>query len=155
MSHQTTMNGQHNGASPTSGVGSNLAGLTHDLMTLGELQCQLIGVDLREVLSKSIVPAMVIVGSILLGLGTMPVILLGIGWSLVNLAGFSIGVTFLIVSLIALILAASATWWGLTRLIHALGTLQRSQSELAENLRWVKRALLQQDTRSEVYRQRV
>ena len=147
------MNCQPASESPASKVGSNLAGLTHDLMTLGELQCQLIGVDLREGLSKSIVPGVILVGAVLLALGTMPVVLLGIGWSLVNLAGFSVGVTFLMVSLVALVVAGLAAWWGVTRLIDALSVLLRSQRELTENLSWVKKALLQQNTRSELYRQ--
>lgn len=85
------MNGRKPSESPASQVGSNLAGLTHDLITLGELQLQLIGVDLREGLSKGLLPGFVIFSAVLLALGTMPVILLGIGWSLHNLAGFSIG----------------------------------------------------------------
>lgn len=136
------MNGRHATESPASKVGSNLAGLTHDLMTLAELQCQLVAVDLRDGLSKSLIPVVMIIGAILLALGTMPVILLGIGWSLVTSAGLSIGITFLLVSLAALILAGLVAWWGSTQLIQALSVLKRSQNELRENIRWVKQALV-------------
>ncbi|MEZ6144032.1 MAG: phage holin family protein [Planctomycetaceae bacterium] len=155
MSYQTTMNGRKPSETPASQVGSNLAGLTHDLITLGELQLQLIGVDLREGLSKGLLPGFVIFSAVLLALGTMPVILLGIGWSLHNLVGFSIGATFLMVSMVALAVSGLSGWWGFRSLMRSFATMKRSQSELAENLRWVKAALTQQNTRSELYRQRL
>ncbi|MCA9077887.1 MAG: phage holin family protein [Planctomycetaceae bacterium] len=157
MSHQTTMNNgrQKREQSPATGVRRNLAGLTHDLITLGELQCQLVAVDLRDAKTQSIIPIVMIAGGLLLAMGTMPVILLGIGWALVNLAGFTEGIAFLTVSLIALAIAAATAWWGWNKLNSALAIMKRSQHELSENVRWIKQSLLQHDTRSAIYRQRV
>ena len=97
MLDQTTMNGRRS-KSPAKRMGRSMAGLLHDLITLAELQTQLVAVDLKEGTGRSIVPIVLIVGAVLLTLGTMPVILLGIGWALVNLAGFSEGAAFLLVS---------------------------------------------------------
>lgn len=155
MSDQATMNGHTNGKSPATGVGHNLAGLSHDLIALVELQCQLVAVDAREATSRAILPIVMIAGATLLALGTMPVVLLGIGWALVNLAGFTHGAAFLTVSLIALIAAAGSALWGWTRLKAAIAVMKRSQRELTQNVRWVKQALLRKNTRSELYRQRV
>ena len=155
MSNQTTMNGRSVDPSPVKGVGRNMAGLTHDLLALGELQCQLIAVDLREAKSRSILPAILIVAALLLALGTMPVALLGVGWALVNLGGFSEGAAFLLVSLVSLGLVVGTTWWALSRLRAAFAVLSRSKQELKANLRWIMQALRKQGARAEVYRQRV
>lgn len=80
MLDQKNMNGQRGQTSPAGGVKKNLAGLTHDLISLAELQAQLVAVDLRDSYSRSVVPAVLVVTALLLALGAMPVILLGIGW---------------------------------------------------------------------------
>lgn len=156
MPDQTTMNGRHRvAASPAAGVGRNVAGLIHDLISLAELQSQLVAVDVREGTSKSLLPIGLIVGSVLLALGTMPVVLLGIGWALVNQAGFSEGMAFLVVSVCALIAAAGAAWWGVRKLQSALAVLSRSRHELSENIRWIKLALKNDQAAAEMYREHV
>ncbi len=156
MSSQATMNGRNtNEPSPATGVGRNLAGLMHDLITLGELQCQLVVVDLRDARTQSIVPLLMILGGLLFAMGTIPVILLGIGWALVNLVGVSEGMAFLSVSLIALAIALSTAWWGWKKLNAAVAVVKRSQRELRENVRWIKKSLLQHGGRATMYRQRV
>ncbi|QDU37173.1 hypothetical protein Mal4_14820 [Maioricimonas rarisocia] len=155
MLDQTTMNGVRADTSPAGGVKKNLAGLTHDLISLAELQAQLVAVDMRESYSRSVVPAILIVGALLLALGAMPVILLGIGWALVNLAGFGEGAAFLLVSVVAIGIAGLAGWWGVQKLKTAFQVLTRSRQEFAENVWWVKQALLRQQTQTELYRRHV
>ncbi|MFG0295581.1 MAG: phage holin family protein [Maioricimonas sp. JB045] len=155
MLDQKNMNGQRGQTSPAGGVKKNLAGLTHDLISLAELQAQLVAVDLRDSYSRSVVPAVLVVTALLLALGAMPVILLGIGWALVNLAGFGEGAAFLLVSLTAVGLAAATGWWGVQKLKASLGVLTRSRRELSENVWWIKQALLRQQTQSELYRRHV
>jgi Putative Actinobacterial Holin-X, holin superfamily III len=155
MLDQTTMNGRRVDGSPAAGFGRNLAGLMHDLVCLGELQCQLFALDVRESVSRSVVPIGLIIAALLLALGTVPVVLAGIGWALVNLADLSPGAAFLIVSLISLVLVAGALWWSLRRIRSALASFHRSRQELQDNVRWIKDALKFQGTQTEVYRQRV
>ena len=155
MSGQTTMNGRHSVESPAAGVGRNVAGLTHDLISLAELQTQLVMVDVREGTAKCLLPIALMVGAVLLALGTMPVVLLGIGWALVNLAGFSEGGAFLLVSVLALAVAAGSGWWSVRKLQSAWSVLSRSRQELSENIRWIKRALKNQHTPAETYRRHV
>lgn len=155
MSDQETMNGTTAKRSPVPNVGRNLAGMTHDLISLTELQCQLVAVDLEEATSKSLLPVILIAVAILLALGTMPVALLGIGWAFVTLGGYSEGTVFLMVSLVALVVAGGIGWLGVIQLRSAVAVMKRSQRELKENVRWVKQALLTQDTRADLYRRRV
>ncbi len=155
MPDQTKMNGHPAKESPAAGVGQNLTGLAHDLIALIELQCQLVAVDLRAAKRQSLIPIVMIAGAALLALGTMPVILLGIGWALVNQLGFSFGAAFASVCLSALVVAWGTGHWGWTKLKSTCHVLRRSQQELTENVQSVKRALLTQKTQAQRYRQRM
>lgn len=155
MPSQTKMNGRSVAQSPAAGVGRNLAGLNHDLITLGELQAQLLAVDLRDAGSASLLPVILLTLALLIALGTMPVVLLGIGWVLVNVAGLGEGAAFLVVSAVALGTVAALSWWSWRELSAAVGILKRSQQELKENVRWIKQVLLKPNTQQELYRQRV
>lgn len=146
MVDQTKMNGRHNETSPAAGVGRNLADLSHDLLTLAELQGRLLMVDFAEGKSNSIVPLILIVVGCLLALGALPVFLLAFGWMLVNLAGMSEHAAFFVVSIAAIVLAGAAVWGGYRMLTSALAVLSRSRQELHENLQWIKTALQRQGT---------
>lgn len=142
MVDQAKVNGRGE-SSPASGVGENVADLTHDLLALAELQFQLLLVDLREGGSHSKLPLALIAAGALLALGTVPVALLGIGWLLVNLAELSQGVAFLVTAAGALLLAGLLAWWGYSRLRGAMSLLTRSRGEFAANIHWIKQALKQ------------
>lgn len=141
MAREATVNGRHKAESPVRRVRRNLAGLGHDVISLAELQLQLISLDVRETASKSIMPVVLLVCCVLLGLGVFPVLLMGLGWLLVEQAGLSQASGFLIAGGAALLVAAvlgAAGLWGLRK---ALQPLSRSREELQENVRWIKNAL--------------
>lgn len=146
MVDQTKMNGQQRKTSPAVGMGRNLADLSHDLLTLVELQCQLLFVDIAEGKSKSILPLILIVSGCLLALAALPVLLLAFGWMLVNLGELSQHAAFFIVSLSAIALAGGAVWGGFKLLSRAMAVLGRSRQEMRENLEWIKFALKQHGT---------
>ena len=138
MVSQATMNGRHTGARQ---VTRSISELAHDVVTLGELQARLIACDLREGKSRAIGPIILIASGLLLALGALPVLLMGIGWLLVNHAGWSESSALLIAAGGGLFFAGGLAWWGWSRLHLALSIIARSQQELTENIRWLKSAL--------------
>ena len=148
MSHQT-MNGNRSEESPASGMGRNLSGLIYDLTSLVELQCRLTACDVRETASQSWLPMLIILMAALLALSALPVLLIGLGWWLTQLSGIPLPAAFLLVSVVALGVAAIAAWWGSQRLRQAFAVLQRSRDELASTLNWIKRAASQHAARQD------
>ncbi|REJ86623.1 MAG: hypothetical protein DWQ34_27000 [Planctomycetota bacterium] len=138
MVGQASINGKRTGARQ---VSRNLSGLAHDVITLAELQAQLVACDLREGKAQAIGPIVVIVAGLLLALGTMPVLLLGLGWLLVNHAEWTESAAFLTAGGAGLAVAGLLAWFGWKKLKAALSTFTRSQQEFARNVDWVKSAL--------------
>jgi uncharacterized membrane protein YqjE len=148
MGGQTQINesARRNGAGAA--FRENLSGLLHDVIELGELQMQLLTVDLAEARRRSVL-AIVLVGSALvLALSSVPVLLLGIGWALVAWAGWTHAAAFAITAVVALLLAAGLAWLAWRRLNAAIGKLSRSGEEFATNVRWIKDALKQNSSPS-------
>jgi HAMP domain-containing protein len=73
----------------------------------------------------------------------VPVLLLGIGWTLVQWAGWSHAAAFAATGVAALVLAAVLAWLAWRRLKTAIGKLSRSRDEFASNVKWIKDALKQ------------
>lgn len=141
MSHQTQMNGRSNGQPAGAGFRANVAGLLHDGITLAELQTQLVGIDLQETWQRSVRCLAVIAGSAILALGTVPLLLLSIGWLLVNRAGWTEEIAFFVVAVAGLLIAGLGGGIGWIKLRSAVTVLSRSKDELTSNVRWVKDAL--------------
>lgn len=141
MDHQTTLNGRTSEASPAAAVSRNLADFLHDLLTLGELQLQLLGADLKEAFQRILPPIGFIIAAIVLVAASVPLLLMGVVWVLVLRAGLSQDVAFFVTAgggiLIAAILGFLA-WQGIQRLGPIVA---RSQVELKQNLLWIKHAL--------------
>jgi hypothetical protein len=141
MVDQATLNAEHNGRGQPAGVGRSVSGLAHDVIVLAELQTQLLALDLRDSGSRAALPLALLVSAVLLALGSMPVLLLGIGWLLVRQAGWTEGAAFLNVGGGAVLLAAATAWIGSRRLQSAVTILARSTQELSENIQWLKQTL--------------
>lgn len=141
MVDQATVKAEHNGRGKPAGVGRSVSGLAHDVIELAELQAQLLALDLRDSGSRAAPPVALLVSAVLLALGSMPVLLLGIGWLLVRQAGWTEGAAFLSVGGGAVLLAAATAWIGSRRLQSAITILTRSTQELSENIQWLKQTL--------------
>jgi hypothetical protein len=118
-----------------------VADLAHDLVTLAELQGQLLATDLRDGARQAKTPAVLLVVAPVLALSALPVLLLGCARLLANGAGWSESASLLTVGAIALALAAVLGWLGWARLQKALSVVTRSREEFTENVRWLKAAL--------------
>lgn len=143
MAGQTQVNGSPKRRGAAVAFRENLSGLLHDVIELGELQTRLLMVDLSEASRGSALAVVFVAVALVLALGSVPVLLLGIGWALVYFAEWTQAAAFVTTALVALMLAAGLTWFAWRKLHRAIGKLSRSRDELATNVAWVKDALKQ------------
>ncbi|TWU67129.1 phage holin family protein [Crateriforma conspicua] len=113
-----------------------------DILDLFELQIQLFSVDAQAAQRKATRAAALSITALALGGATLTVFIMALGFVLHELSGLSTGASLLIVSVLMfaivgglLALAASAVG----KVGEALG---QSQSEMAENFRWLKATLV-------------
>lgn len=144
MVSQTTLDEQQDVESPAAGVGRNLAGLGHDLISLAELQWQLTACDIREGMSKGGGAASLMGGAAILAIGTVPVVVTAAGLMIAGHTTLPLYGALLVASAAAILLAGGAAWWGWSRAKTAITTFSRTRQELVENINWIKRTLLQQ-----------
>lgn len=131
----------HTTANPVPDIKERLGDLGADLITLSELQMELLAVDTREATKKAVLPLVLTFVSAGLLLGMFPLALLAFTWWLSDAYQLSraasaltvVGIT-LAVS-IPLILAATYYFRKI------IGLLKRSQSELKNNIQWLKNIL--------------
>lgn len=122
-------------------VVENLGEFAHDVVTLSELQAKLLVADLNDLKSGAVTPLGIIGLAAVVALGCVPVLLMGIAWMLVDYDVLSRGWAFLAAAaggiLLAIVLGA-AGWLGFRR---QLAVLERSRTELARNVTWIKSVL--------------
>jgi hypothetical protein len=134
----------HNGrrTSPPRVVARNLAGLAHDVFALSELQAELLKIDLRHA-SGTIVRALLLLAvAVAIGLGCVPLLLMGIAYLLVEFAGWTYSLAFSVVAVAGLGLAGVIGLIGWQRLRGSGSALSRSRDEFRENIRWIKSNLV-------------
>lgn len=146
MAYQAQVNGKAKRQHPGAAFRENVSGLLHDVIELGELQTRLFLVDLNEAKRGSIVPILLGVGSFCLALASVPILLAGLAWALVEYAEWDLAAAFTVTAIVALVVAGCMAWSGWRLMSRALGKLSRSRDELATNVAWIKSALKQRDS---------
>ena len=141
MHQQTTLNGRTAEPSPAAAVSRNLADFLHDILTLIELQIQLFGVDLREAVQRSILPVVLLAGAAVITVACVPLVLMGIVWTLVLRAGLSQDVAFFATALGGIVIAVIMGVVAWQSFAHLGPIIERSLQELRQNLLWIKHAL--------------
>src|ERR1035441_4524850 len=106
MVGETTMN-RRNGStpSPPNGVAKDMGELTHDIVSLAELQFELFRIDCREGLKRMLVPVAMLLVAGIVAVGTVPIALIFIAEFLTQAAGLSRAAAFSIVALSGFIVA--------------------------------------------------
>ncbi len=130
-------------ASPPRAAVRDVGQLAHRVLTLLELQTELLQADSREGLAGSARPAAILLGGIVVGLGSVPVLLLAMAQALREWAGASWAASYFIAALVGLSIAVAAILIGGRLLRRGLAAFDRSRGELRRNLAWVKQALRQ------------
>ena len=114
--------------------------LTHDIVSLAELQFELFRVDCREGLRKIMIPVALLLVSGIVAVGTVPIALMLIAELLVQAAGLSRAVAFLIAAISGFIVALAIGVVGWSYLRGVVRVFKRSREELASNMTWIKHA---------------
>lgn len=121
-------------------VGGDIGELVENISTLAELQFQLLSIDLKSMAQRAIFPAVLCVVGLVLLLGSIPVLLSGVGWLLVEEAGWSTGAALLTVAGVAIAIAIALSVTGALLIKNITSALDRTRAELTENIRWIKAA---------------
>jgi hypothetical protein len=142
MVGKTTMN-QRNGSTPEppDGVTKDMGELTHDIVSLVELQFELFRSDCRNGLKGLLIPVTLLLFAAIVAAGTVPLSLIFIAELLVQAAGLSRATAFSIAGLGGVIAAVAL---GIIGWYHVRGVgyvFARSREELTRNITWIKHAL--------------
>ncbi len=129
---------------PTGEIRHGMRQLTHDVVTLAELQANLLQVELREWLRRSATPAaMLALAATVVALASLPVLLLGLAHYVATAAEWTLAAALIAVGVGGIAVAAlcGVAAWQLVR--RANGAFTRFRTELMHNVRWLKQALSQ------------
>lgn len=126
---------------PPRAMRRNLGQLSSDVMTLAELQVELLQVDMREWLRACTMPLILLAAGVLLGLASFPVLLLGLAYGLGQITEWSLWVRLLVASGAGLLAAGICAVVAVQLLRRDVKILSRSTAELRRNVRWLKEVL--------------
>lgn len=127
--------------SAAAGVRNGVGELLHDVVSLGELQAQLLAVDARESMQKAQSPVVLLLGGAALALGAVPVLLLALAEALVLLLDWERALAYLVSGLIGAVVGGVLVFAAWRQAAAVLAVFDRSRAELSENVRWIKYAL--------------
>jgi hypothetical protein len=126
---------------PPRAMARSTSELLHDMATLGELQGKLVLVDLREGVTKLLVPAGLAIMGAGIGLGCVPIALMTLALSLEKLTNLSPPVCFAIAFGVGLLVAAGLVIPALATLKTGVNIFDRSLAEWRRNRQWAKETL--------------
>jgi hypothetical protein len=142
MVDETTMN-QRNGSTPAppDGVAKDMGELTHDIVSLAELQFELFRNDCREGIRGLLIPVALLLVAGIVAVGTVPIALMLMAELLVQGVGLSRAAAFSIATLGGFLVAAALGVVGWSHIRGAGRVFKRSREELTRNMTWIKHAL--------------
>jgi hypothetical protein len=119
-------------------VASSFSELTHNAIELAELQAQLFSLDIKETSQSAGVSIALVIGSVCMLLGTIPVVLIAIAQLLVEQLGWSLAAGYGVAALIGIVASAGIGAAAYARFSNGMATLKRSREELNRNIAWLK-----------------
>jgi hypothetical protein len=128
---------------PPRAMRRNLGQLGNDVMTLAELQVELLQVDMREWLRACTVPLLLLAAGLLLGLASFPVLLLSMAYGLGHVTDWPMWARLLAAGGAGLVLAGVLAVTAIQLLRRDVKILSRSSAELRRNVRWLRELLTQ------------
>lgn len=126
---------------PARSMGRSVRQLGSDVITLMELQAELLQVDLREWLQSFIRPLAALLGAAIILLATAPVALVSVGFLLAAKTELPLWGAMMTATLIGLLLAAASAGVGFWLVKRDRRVLQRFRTELRKNVQWLKETL--------------
>jgi hypothetical protein len=142
MVGETIMN-RRNGStpSPPNGVTKGMGELTRDIVSLAELQFELLRIDCREGLKRMLIPGALLLFAGIVAVGTVPIVLTLVAELLMQAAGLSRAAAFSIAVLSGFIVALAMGVVGWSCLRGVVRVFERSREELTRNMVLIKHAL--------------
>ena len=126
---------------PPNGVAKDVSELTHDIMSLAELQFELFKSDCRNGLKGLLIPVVLLLFATIVAVGTVPLALICIAEVLVQAAGLSRAAALSITGIGGVIAAVALGIVGWSQVRGVGRVFARSREELTHNLAWIKHAL--------------
>lgn len=120
------------------GVVGSLADFGNDVATLAELQAKLALLDTRETLHRATWPVLGIVIALTIGVGTIPVGLIGIAYVMAVQWVWPLGTSLLVIAGLVLGIAAVLGLVSYSKLTHSFTSFRRTSEELGRNLSWIR-----------------
>lgn len=133
-------------------VATSFAELAHDVIELGELQGQLFALDVKSTVKKTSSSVLMSIIGLVVLLGTVPVILLALGYLVAELLDWPVSAGLGIAAVIGIAISAGILLLGWNRLRAGLNSMQRSSEELRRNIAWIKSTLRSRKSTSPVER---
>jgi hypothetical protein len=126
--------------SAAAGVRDGVGELLYDIVSLGELQAQLLAVDAQESMQKAKMPLIMLGLGAVVGLASVPILLMALAEFFIWL-GLNNALAYLLSGVIGAALAGLLAWLGYRKIDDVIHVFNRSRFELAENVRWIKYAV--------------
>ncbi len=127
--------------SASRGFATGAGNVVHDVLTLAELQVQLLAIDVRECRARMTVPVLLLLGGFAIAFACFPIGLVAFALCLIQFFNTSYATGFLIAFLVGAILGTLMSIVGWRRVSKRMAVLKRSQHELARNLQWIKKVI--------------
>ena len=127
--------------SASKGFARGVGDFTHDVLTLAELQAQLLSADVQECRQRVLVPTLLLLCGLAVGLACFPVGLTALALCLVENYTMSYATGFLTAFIVGAVLGVLLSFIGCLQVRKSLAVLQRSQQELIRNLRWIRKVV--------------
>jgi hypothetical protein len=127
--------------SPPNGMAQDVGELTHDIVSLAELQFELFRNDCHAGAKGLLIPVVLLLGAGVVALGTVPLGLLLVAELLVQTVGLTRVAAYFIAALSGVSMAVALGVVGAFYLRGVSRVFERSREELARNLAWIKHAL--------------
>jgi hypothetical protein len=136
------LNDHADSTSPAGDIRQGMTQVLRDMVTLGELQAELMQVDLRNFMTSRVVPT-VLLGAvaIIAALASLPILLASLAYYLVEVANLTVASAFLAAAGVGLLVAAICGGIAWQRLRSRNDAFARSRIEMARNVRWLKQVL--------------
>jgi hypothetical protein len=126
---------------PPAIVARDLRAAVGDLLSLAELQLQLLKADVRDGSRRIIWSVIFLVITGIFALASFPVGLLALAWGMTDWFDMSMALACLISFAIGLVFAAACSFIAFRSIRRSVKIFDRSRTELANNIRWLKQVV--------------
>jgi hypothetical protein len=134
-----SLSGDNGFASPAGEIRHGVAQVLGDIMTLGELQTELLRADLRN--ARIVEPFILSAAAVVTATASLTILLASLAYYLVEVANLTVASAFLAAAGVGLLVAAICGGIAWQRFQSQRDAFERSRIELARNIRWLKQVL--------------